>query len=64
MPMGLTSTHFLSYRDIKIADIDLIDDAWGFNNLYRDVIVMLHQVKPVPRLELTEKLIHKIRERH
>lgn len=61
--MGLTSTRFLSYRDINVTDTDLIEDAWGFGNRFRDVIVLLRQVKPLPGQELTEKLISKIRER-
>jgi hypothetical protein len=29
-PMGLTSTPFLSYRDIDTTGTDLYDDAWVF----------------------------------
>ncbi len=30
--MGLNSTPFISYRDIKTENIDLFEDAWGLNS--------------------------------
>jgi hypothetical protein len=60
-PMGITSTPFLSYHDIKVNDLDLFEDAWGFNYEFYDVIHLLEQVKAVPGRSLTEKLIDKIR---
>jgi len=62
--MGLNSTHFISHHDITVKDIDLIEDAWGLNAQFRDVIDLLNFVKPVPERGLTEKLIHKIRRNH
>lgn len=60
-PMGLTSTQFISYRDIKVKDVDLFEDAWGFNSDYYDVIELLRYIKPVPGKQLTKRLIAKIR---
>lgn len=60
-PMGLNSTQFLTYRDIKVEKIDLIEDAFGFDYEFRDVIALLGKVKPVPEKRLTKSLIEKIR---
>jgi hypothetical protein len=64
MPMGLNSTHFISYHDINVDSADLIEDAWGLNAQYCDVIDLLLYVSAVPERELTEKLIDKIRKNH
>jgi hypothetical protein len=64
MPMGLNSTHFILHHDIKLKAIDLIEDAWGLNSQYCDVINLLQAVSAVPSKDLTEKLIHKIRKHH
>jgi len=61
MPMGLIFTRFISYHDINVKDADLIEDAWGLNARFCDVIDLLHYVKAVPERDLTEKLIDKIR---
>jgi hypothetical protein len=63
-PMGLNSTRFVSYHDIKVKDADLIEDAWGLNAQFSDVIDILRYVKAVPEENLTEKLIDKIRNHH
>jgi hypothetical protein len=60
-PMGLISTPFISYHDIKTKDADLYEDAFGLNSEFCDVIYLLRKIKSVPRRELTEKLIEKIR---
>jgi hypothetical protein len=60
-PMGLTSTPFLSFNDIKTDGIDLYEDAWGFYPQFGDVIRLLKQVNPVPGRKLTSRLIQKIR---
>jgi hypothetical protein len=60
-PMGLISTQFITFRDIKVNDIDLIEDAYGLNLEFSDVIDLLQQVKPVPERCLTTNLIKKIR---
>ena len=62
-PMGLNSTPFLSYHDIKTEDIDLIDDAFGLKAEFHDVINLLGKVKPVPGKRLTKSLIRKIRKK-
>jgi hypothetical protein len=60
-PMVLTSTPFISYHNIKVNDVDLFEDAWGFNYEFCDVIDLLRQIKAVPGKRLTERLIEKIR---
>ena len=60
-PMGLNSTPFISYHNIKVTDIDLLEDAWGLNSEFRDVLWLLRQIKPVPKRRLTKRLIEKIR---
>ena len=60
-PMGLNSTRFISYHDINVKDADLIEDAWGLNARFCDVIDLLHYVSALPERDLTEKLIDKIR---
>jgi hypothetical protein len=64
MPMGLNFTRFISYHEIKVQDIDLIEDAWALNTGFCDVIDLLRYVKTVPDEELTEKLLEKIRKHH
>jgi len=61
-PMGLTSTPFISYHNIKVKDVDLIEDAWGINSEFCDVIDLLRQIKAVPGRRLTKRLIEKIRQ--
>jgi hypothetical protein len=60
-PMVLISTPFITYQDIEVKEIDLIEDAWGFNSEFYDVIDLLRQVNPVPERSLTRSLIKKIR---
>jgi hypothetical protein len=62
-PMGLNFTQFISYRDIKTKDIDLLEDAWGINSEFRDVIDLLGQLKVIPEKSLTKNLIKKIRKK-
>ena len=62
-PMVLTSTPFIKYHEIKVEDIDLIEDAWGFNSEFYDVIDLLRQIKAVPGKSLTTNLILKIRKK-
>jgi len=63
-PMGLTSTHFISYHEINIKEIDLIEDAWGLNVSFRDVIELLGHFEITPEKGLTDKLIDKIRKHY
>jgi hypothetical protein len=60
-PMGLNSTQFISFQSINVEEIDLIEDAWGLNSQYCDVIDFLGQLKTVPQKSLTNSLIGKIR---
>jgi hypothetical protein len=60
-PMGLNSTPFISYHEIDVEEIDLIEDAWGFNSEFCEVIELLDQTKVVTPRYLTKKLIEKIR---
>ncbi|MBN2861557.1 MAG: hypothetical protein JXN62_00250 [Bacteroidales bacterium] len=62
-PMGLTSTPFLSYRDINTGRTDLFEDAWGFYPQFSDVINVLKCLKPYPDKRLTQRLIEKIRKK-
>jgi len=60
-PMGLFSTQFISYDDIRVEEIELIEDAWGMRSEFYDVFALLGQVKTEPGPQLTGKLIGKIR---
>jgi len=62
MPMGLTSTQFLSYREIRVEDADLIEDAFGFNQEFKDVIALLRKTSFETGDELTKRLIGRLRE--
>ena len=61
-PMGLTSTHFISYHGINVENADLIEDAFGLNYDFSDVIALLRKVKFEPGEGQTERLIVKLRE--
>lgn len=60
--MELFSTQFLSYQDISLDDIDLIEDAWGMISEFNDVFSLLDQAKPDvdPDQQLTVRLMEKI----
>jgi hypothetical protein len=60
-PMGLNSTPFLSFHEIKTDEIDLFDDAWGFYPQFNDVIDILKHLEPAPGRRLMRRLITKIR---
>ncbi len=62
-PMGLNSTQFLSYHDIRTENIDIIEDAFGLNSEFSDVIALLGKVKAVPGRRLTKALIEKVRKK-
>jgi len=59
--MGLISTPFITFRDIKVKDIDLLEDAMGLNTEFNDVITVLRFIKIVPERRLTTSLIKRIR---
>jgi hypothetical protein len=60
-PMVQISTRFISYHDIRVEDVDLIEDAWGFNSEFSDVIDLLNMINSAPGKRLTRRLIDKIR---
>jgi hypothetical protein len=62
MPMGLIFTPFISYHEIDVSETDLLDDAWGINTGYSDVIQLLDEYKPEPGSELISSLIGLTRE--
>ena len=63
-PMGINSTHFISFREINVKNLDLIEDAWGLNSQFADVMALLRQAQAGRVEGLTEKLIDKIRKHH
>ncbi len=60
-PMGSNSTPFISYNDIRTDEIDIIEDAFGLNSEFYDVITLLKLIKSAPRKSLTATLINRIR---
>jgi hypothetical protein len=62
-PMDLISTPLITFCDIKVENIDLIEDAWGLNSEFSDVIDMLHLIKAVPGRCLTRNLMIKLRKK-
>ena len=60
-PMVLISTQFITLKEIKVENTDLIEDAWGFNSEFCDVIDLLRQIETIPEQCLTTSLIKKIR---
>jgi hypothetical protein len=60
-PMGLISTQLISFKDINVDDTDLVEDAWGLNSEFSDVIAMLSQLDTVPQNDPAAGLLDKIR---
>ena len=60
--MGLTSTPYLSYHEINVNETDLLEDAWGLDSQYSDVIQFLGEYKPEPGKELISSLIELVRD--
>jgi hypothetical protein len=60
---GMDFTHFILYRNIKVNEIDLFEDACGLKTDYMDVIEVLNQFKASQRIWLTERLIRNHRKR-
>lgn len=63
MPMDLISTPFLTYAEIRVENVDLIEDAFNFNSQFSDVFEMLDLVKELPSSEITRDLKIKIRKK-
>lgn len=59
--MGLIFTQFITFKDIKVEDTDLFEDAMGLNSEFFEVIDLLRTINPVPERCLTISLIKKIR---
>jgi hypothetical protein len=62
MPMGLTSTQFISYHDIDVRNADLIEDAFGINYDFSDVIAVLRKVNFEPGEGVMKRLISKLKD--
>ena len=60
-PMGLISTPFISYHNIKVKDVDLFEDAWGIKPEYDEVIAFLRLINGSSRKLFTKRLFEKIR---
>jgi hypothetical protein len=60
-PMDLNSTHFTSYHEINVENIDIIEDAWDLNKDYHDVITLLRMFRIEPGERLINKLVGRIR---
>ena len=58
--MGLTSTQTVTYREINVKDTDLIEDAFGFNCDFYDVVACLRRVRFEPGEAITKRLLDKI----
>jgi hypothetical protein len=64
VPMGSTSTPFISYHEIQVDNIDIYEDAWGLYQEFGDVIKLLEQVNPVPKKRLVKRLIERVRQQN
>ena len=60
--MGSTSTLFLSYHEIDTKETDLLEDAWGLNSGFSDVILLLGEYEPIPEEHLISSLLEHFRE--
>lgn len=57
MPMDENSTHLLTFDKIDIREIDLFADAFGFDQLYTDVVNMFAKVVYRPDDKVVMKII-------
>jgi hypothetical protein len=57
MPMELTSTPLITYREINVTSTDLYDDAWGFKTEFPDVLCFLGEIDTDPVDHLTDHLL-------
>ncbi len=57
LPVNLTSTQLISYRNINTDEVDIYDDAWGFAYEFADVLDFLGTVDAEPPSDATEKLL-------
>ena len=59
--MDEISTPFILYSDINTENIDIFEDAYGFEPLYYDIINNLKKIKPEITSDVTDRLIRKVR---
>jgi hypothetical protein len=52
-----TSTPFITYGDINVEETDLLEDAWGFNIEFHDVISQLGEIDSSPADRMAGQLI-------
>lgn len=62
--MGLNSTPFISYHDIRVDEIDIYEDAWGFYQEFSDILSLLEQDKPETGKQPTKSLIERVRQQN
>jgi hypothetical protein len=62
--MDLTSTPFITYHEINVEETDLLDDAWGFNTEFGDVISQLGEIDTSPGDRMAGQLIEMISRLH
>jgi hypothetical protein len=60
--MGIKSTPFITFHEINVTDTDLLEDAWGLNSEFCDVIGFLGRIKPEPDSHLIGSLIELVKE--
>jgi hypothetical protein len=60
--MGINFTPFISYRDINVRETNLVEDAWGIDSCFNDVIRFLGQYNPEPEEKHINSLIERIRD--
>ena len=60
LPMGLTSTQFITYSEIEVKNIDLFVDAFGIRTEFSDVITFLRMASFEPGKDLLKKLSDRI----
>jgi hypothetical protein len=61
-PMDLNSTPFIKYHEIDTKNKDLIEDAWGLNSDFCDVVRLLEEYRPLPDKHLISSLIEHFRQ--
>ena len=55
--MDITSTHFLTFREIIVDDTDLFEDAWGFKSEFSDIYDFLGKPDTGPYDCLVDKIV-------
>ena len=55
--MDLTSTPFITYKDINVDETDLYEDAWGIRSEFIDVLDFLGSVDTDPGECLVQRIL-------